>query len=130
MIKKLRQHHEFMSDYAVKLIRTFLRPASLFLGLLAAGALLVGSMLFYMAENGVNPQVSTYFDAVYFGVTTMTSVGLGDISPQTTPGKLVAMFMMICGTGIFVSFTAVLATTLIEVEDRQIQENDKDKREK
>lgn len=120
MIKKIREHHTFMSSFTLKLIRTFLRPASLLLGLLAFGALIIGSVLFYMFEYGTNQHVQSYFDAVYFSVTIMTSVGLGDLYPVTVAGKIAAMFMMICGTGIFVSFTAVLATTLIEVEDRQL----------
>ncbi|MFN8791539.1 MAG: potassium channel family protein [Bdellovibrionales bacterium] len=125
MIKKIHRHHQFMSRYALKLVKSFLRPASLFLGLLAISALMLGSLLFYSFEHEVNNKVETYFDAIYFGVTLMTSVGLGDISPVTVGGKMVAMFMMICGTGIFVSFTAVLATTLIEIEDQQIREHNR-----
>jgi len=125
MIKKIHHHHKFMSRYALKLVKSFLRPASLFLGLLAISALLLGSLLFYTFEHEANKEVGTYFDAIYFGVTLMTSVGLGDIAPVTVGGKVVSMLLMICGTGIFVSFTAVLATTLIEIEDQQIREHNR-----
>ena len=44
------------------------------------------SGLIYAAESGSNAQISDFFDALYFGLTTLTTVGFGDITPVTPVG--------------------------------------------
>jgi voltage-gated potassium channel len=39
------------------------------------------------------------FDGVWWAVTTMSTVGYGDLTPETTVGRLVAMFAMVVGIG-------------------------------
>ncbi|MBW2967243.1 NAD-binding protein [Candidatus Woesearchaeota archaeon] len=46
-----------------------------------------------LEETGVNP----YFVSIYWLVTTITTVGYGDITPITTQGKLIALGIMITG---------------------------------
>lgn len=94
----------------------FRRPVFVFLFFFALSTCLAMSGAFYFFEEGVNEKIVTGFDAIYFIVTTMTAVGYGDVFPQTTMGRLVAMLTMIIGTGIYATFTAVLATILIELE--------------
>ena len=47
------------------------------------------SGLIYAAESGSNAQISDFFDALYFGLTTLTTVGFGDITPVTPVGRLI-----------------------------------------
>ena len=44
---------------------------------------------------------TSFFDTIWWGVVTLTTVGYGDIHPQTNIGKAVAMFLMVSGVGIF-----------------------------
>ncbi len=46
----------------------------------------------------------SYVDALYFSVITLTTIGYGDFSPQTTEGKLFTIFYIILGVGIILSF--------------------------
>jgi hypothetical protein len=39
----------------------------------------VATGLIYTAEHRVNPSINSYFDALYFGLTTLTTVGFGDV---------------------------------------------------
>jgi voltage-gated potassium channel len=106
-----------MWGYLQVLVGGFFRPVGIFLGFLAFTLMALGSAIFYMVENGFNNHVLSYMDALYFTVATMTSVGYGDIVPVSVAGRIVAMIMMITGTGIFVMFTAYIATVLLEVND-------------
>jgi voltage-gated potassium channel len=56
------------------------------------------SGLIYQVEHTVNPQVfGTFFDAVYFAVVTMTTVGFGDVTPTSNAGKLMTVLMILTG---------------------------------
>jgi voltage-gated potassium channel len=56
------------------------------------------SGLIYQVEHTVNPQeFGTFFDAVYFAVVTMTTVGFGDITPTSQAGKLMTVLMILTG---------------------------------
>ena len=57
---------------------------------------LVGSYLFFNAEKGENPKVTTFSDALVF-VTTSLSVGYSDIFPRTEKGKLIASALQTFG---------------------------------
>lgn len=60
------------------------------------GVLTVGTLLFYRAEKGKNPKVTTMGDALEF-ISTNLSVGYCDIFPRTEPGKLVTTVVMAIG---------------------------------
>lgn len=76
--------------------------------------ILISSVPVYYLENAENPGINSWFDAVYFAVTVTSGVGLGDIAPVTTGGRVLSLGMMLMGTAIFVAFTASLATMLME----------------
>jgi voltage-gated potassium channel len=58
----------------------------------------VYSGLIYQVEHPVNPKVfSTFFDAVYFSVVTMTTVGFGDVTPISQAGRLMTVLMILTG---------------------------------
>jgi voltage-gated potassium channel len=57
----------------------------------------ISSGLFYQVESGVNPGVNTFGDAFYFTVVALTTVGFGDIIPQSEAGKWVTVFMILSG---------------------------------
>jgi len=57
----------------------------------------VSAGLFFYAERGVNPNIRTFFDAFYFSVVALTTVGFGDITPQTPQGRMVCIVMILAG---------------------------------
>ncbi len=52
--------------------------------------------------------------AMYWAMVTLTTVGYGDIAPQTTLGQLVASFIMIMGYGIIAVPTGIYSVELIK----------------
>ena len=55
-----------------------------------------GSFLFYVAERGHNPKVTSYWDALVF-ISTCLSVGYADIFARTPAGKAIASAVMTFG---------------------------------
>lgn len=83
--------------------------ASLFISYLSI-MLLVGyfcSIIFYQREAGVNPQVTSYWTALWWSAMNMSTVGC-DISPMTVSGKIVAVILPVTGMIIFPLFTVYL----------------------
>jgi voltage-gated potassium channel len=56
---------------------------------------LISAGVEWQLERDINPLLATYGDALYFSVTTLTTVGLGDVSPATGPGRLVLSLQML-----------------------------------
>eukprot|EP00466_Bigelowiella_natans_P002276 jgi/Bigna1/56327/estExt_Genewise1Plus.C_940018 len=61
---------------------------------------IISSGLIYLTEAGRNPDIPDFFSAMYFGLTTLTTVGFGDISPVTPEGRLVVSLSIILGVTI------------------------------
>ncbi|MGR8998598.1 MAG: NAD-binding protein [Gammaproteobacteria bacterium] len=80
---------------------------AIFLGFLV----FIGSTGIYLFEHPTNSkEVSNLFDAVYWSIVTVSSVGYGDIAPQTTGGRLVAMALILTGLGILSFFISIIVT--------------------
>ena len=60
--------------------------------------LIIGVVLFasaaYYAEEESNPKFSSIPAAFWWAVVTMTTVGYGDVSPETTPGRLCSLKLL------------------------------------
>lgn len=55
----------------------------------------------FVVENDVNPKITNYLDALYFTVTTLTTTGFGDITMEDTPGRFLAIVIMVVGVSLF-----------------------------
>ncbi len=60
------------------------------------GAVAGGAWLFYRAERGHNPKVTSYYDALVY-VSTCLSVGYSDIFAKTPAGKAIGSVLMTYG---------------------------------
>jgi voltage-gated potassium channel len=56
---------------------------------------------------------TSYFDGLYWAVTTVTTVGYGDQLPTTTESKVIAMIVMVVGIGFFAALAGSLADRFI-----------------
>jgi voltage-gated potassium channel len=65
----------------------------------------------------------TYFDGVYWAVSTMTTVGYGDEVPTTVGARVIAMVLMVVGVGYFAVVTGAIAERFIERgEEEELEE--------
>lgn len=89
-----------------------------YVAILAAATVLGGGAAFAAVEGR---ELSTW-DGVWWAVTTMTTVGYGDISPETNLGKVIAIAVMLVGIGFVAILTAALAQQFVAVEVEEAEE--------
>lgn len=73
--------------------------------------------IFYHNVEGL-----TYLDGLYLSVTTLATVGYGDIAPKTELGKIFTIFYIFAGLGIIAAFINTLSQQQIRA---QLKRNEK-----
>jgi voltage-gated potassium channel len=85
---------------------------SLFILLLLV--IVAASMLYY-AENSSQPEIfSSIPAAMWWAISTLTTVGYGDVYPVTGLGKLMASIIAVLGIGMFALPTGILGAGFVE----------------
>jgi voltage-gated potassium channel len=81
----------------------------------------VSSGLIYNIENQVsNSYITSFFDAIYFSIVTITTVGFGDFVPMSIYGRLAALFIIILGIIILPWQVGLLIKELLNIDKRYI----------
>ena len=71
-----------------------------------------------IAEDvGEHGRISSFFDALWWSLSTITTVGYGDIFPITTAGRIVGGITMLVGISTFAIVTAKVAEFLVRPAD-------------
>ena len=80
---------------------------------LFAGAivLIVASSIMYYVERDVQPDAfSSILSSMWWGVATLTTIGYGDIYPQTALGKMLGSLIAVLGIGLFALPAGIVAS--------------------
>jgi voltage-gated potassium channel len=73
--------------------------------------LLLSAVALYVLEGAGQPErFGSLPRSLWWAVTTLTTTGYGDAVPETSLGRLIAAFVMICGLGVFGLWAGILAT--------------------
>ena len=83
---------------------------------------LSGSLIIFQLESGQpDSQINSRLDAAWWAVSTITTVGYGDMVPVTDAGKIMAIFFMIFGLTILAIFLSSVGTRFYK---HQFEQND------
>jgi voltage-gated potassium channel len=92
-------------------IRSSRYKVFVFLGTVLVLVVILGSTMFVV--EGPEHGFSSIPRAMYWAVVTMTTVGYGDLSPQTVLGQLIASAVMIIGYGIIAIPTGIVTAEIV-----------------
>jgi voltage-gated potassium channel len=73
-------------------------------------------------ENRPECNIKNAEDALWWACTTITTVGYGDRYPITTEGRIVGVFLMMAGVGLFGTFTGFIASWFMQKSHDQATE--------
>lgn len=81
-----------------------------------------GAALYVFEAGRPNSHVNSLFDAFYWSLVTISTVGYGDITPISVEGRVVTMVLIISGVGVVAFFTSTLVSAF-SAKLPEIQEN-------
>ena len=96
------------------------RKVAVFLSVVALVVVVLGTLM-YVVE-GPEHGFTSIPVAIYWAITTMTTVGFGDIAPRTSLGRVVASVVMLLGWGILAVPTGIVTA---EMTTRRLSEADR-----
>ncbi len=99
-------------------LRASARKIIVFLGAVITVVLIVGALMYFI--EGEESGFTSIPQAMYWAIVTMTTVGYGDISPQTVPGKFLAAAIMILGYGIIAVPTGIVSVEMSAASRRPL----------
>jgi len=101
----------------LKALRASSRKIIVFLFTVLTLVIILGSMM-YLIE-GAQHGFTSIPRSIYWAIVTLTTVGYGDISPQTNIGQVLASFIMILGYSIIAVPTGIVTVELSHVSSRK-----------
>ncbi len=86
--------------------------------------LLFCSYMMYYLEHDVQPhKLRNIFDALWWGVSTLGTIGYGDVYPITSGGKIIAAILTLVGIGLVAIPSAILSAGFNEMNNKRKNKN-------
>jgi len=109
----------YVSEYGAlyRALRASRRKIAVFLSFVLLVVTVAGTLM-YVVEGPENGFTSIPV-GVYWAITTMTTVGFGDVTPKTDLGRLIASLMMLLGWGTLAVPTGIVSAELVGQQGRR-----------
>ena len=72
----------------------------------------------------IDPGIGTFGDALWWAVSTGSTVGYGDVVPESTGGRLVGTVLMLTGLSLIPVITSVVVSILVSQRNREAREQE------
>ena len=112
LFRYARSFQTFISVLATKKFEFF--TLMMFSGIV----IFVSSVLIYVMEaNNPSSPIDTLYEAFYWSIVTISTVGYGDITPATDAGRFVAIVVIISGIAVLAFTTSIVVSAFDEKLD-------------
>jgi voltage-gated potassium channel len=92
------------------------RGATIVIAIATVGITFGSAILMTIADHKNYPTIGS---GLWWAVQTVTTVGYGDVTPVTVPGRLVAALVMLVGIGFLTVITAAITSTFVSRNQRE-----------
>ena len=106
------------ANHLLRALANSRRKITVFLFAVFTLVVIFGSLM-YLIE-GEEAGFVNLFEGIYYAVVTLSTVGYGDITPQTPLGKIVSSMLMIMGYGIIAVPTGIVSVELAQTKRLEV----------
>ena len=103
--KNIKQFMEVLANKKFELLTLLL---------LLVFVVITAGVALYVLEEQINPNINSLFDAIYWALVTISTVGYGDIAPVTHEGKVISMLIIVSGIAMISFATSVIVSAFSE----------------
>lgn len=82
---------------------------------------MVGSSILMLHVERDGGNIKDGYDALWWSLTTVTTVGYGDRYPVTQAGRMVAGMLMALGIALYATFTAFISAKIMSLQERRAE---------
>lgn len=75
--------------------------------------------IIFISEQKTNSSINTLFDAIWYTLVTITTVGYGDITPHSILGRTAAMILLLAGVALFGALSGKFASFLFDRQQKK-----------
>ena len=91
------------------------RSHLIYLATITIIVIFLGGLAAFVLESGnPNAAINTFTDAVWWSISTITTIGYGDIVPVSFAGRIMGMILMVVGIGIMAALISQVSAVLVE----------------
>lgn len=76
-------------------------------------------LIIFLSEQKTNSAINTPFDAIWYTLVTITTVGYGDITPRSILGRTSAMILLLAGVALFGALSGKFASFLFDRQQKK-----------
>ena len=76
-------------------------------------------LIIFLSEQKTNSAINTLFDAIWYTLVTITTVGYGDITPRSILGRTSAMILLLAGVALFGALSGKFASFLFDRQQKK-----------
>ncbi len=99
-------------DIIIRALRASRAKITVFLTFVSLLVIIIGAVM-YLVEGGANERFSSIPRSMYWAIVTLTTVGYGDITPQTELGQFISAVVMIMGYAIIAVPTGIVSAEFV-----------------
>ena len=81
---------------------------------LAFAVFTAASAIYFFEARSEGGEIDSFFEGIYWALVTISTVGYGDITPQTLEGRLVTLVLIICGIAVIAFATSIIVAAFSE----------------
>jgi voltage-gated potassium channel len=84
-------------------------------GIFLAFSVMIAATVIYIFEaDKPSSHITNFFDGIYWALVTLSTVGYGDITPQSPEGRFVTMVLIVTGIGVLSFTTSIIVSAFQE----------------